>query len=124
MLSGISSSWLGNLGQLMGVLAVFFSVLAITWLVTRWIAGYQQGQIHGQNLRVVETLRLTTNNYIQIIEVGDVYLVLAVSKDRVEKIAELDKETFHPDHIVNRKMDTGLDFHEILDRVKQHLPKK
>ena len=124
MLSGISSSWLGNLGQLMGVLAIFFAVLSITWLVTQWIAGYQQGQIHGQNLRVVETLRLTTNNYIQIIEVGDVYLVLAVSKDRVEKIAELDKETFHPDCSAGRRADTGLDFHEILDKVKQHLPKK
>ena len=127
VLSGVSSSWLSNLGQLMNVLAIFFVVLLLTWLVTRWIAGYQQGQMNNQNLRVVETLRLTANNYIQIIEVGDVYLVLGVSKDHVEKLAELDKEELkedQTDRTAGQKMDSGIDFHDIFDKVKQHLPKK
>lgn len=130
ILSGMSSSWLNNLGQLMSVLAIFLIVLLLTWLVTRWIAGYQQGQMQNQNLRVVETLRLTTNNYIQIIEAGDVYLVLAVSKDHVEKIAQLDKEqlNIHEDSGSGQKMGMGMNFqenfHDIFDKVKQHLPKK
>lgn len=126
MLSGVGASWLGNLGQLMGVLAVFFAVLLLTWLVTRWLAGYQREQIHGQNLKVIETLRLTVNSYIQIIEAGEVYLVIAVNKDRIVKLAELDKDqlTLKADGMAGTKIDAGMDFNKIFEKVKRHLPKK
>ena len=124
MLSGLSSSWLGNLGQLMGVLTIFLIVLFLTWLVTHWIAGYQQDQTRHQNLRIIETLRLTTNSYIQIIEVGDIYLIIGVSKDHIEKLAEVSKDSLELDTVIGQKTDLNAGFHDIFDKVKQHLPKK
>lgn len=130
VLAVLSNSWLSSLGQLIGVFGIFIVVLLLTWFVTRWIAGYQQGQMHNQNLKVVETLKLTVNSYIQIIEVGDVYLVIAVSKDHVEKLAEIDKDQLTlPDtkQAVNGNMaGQGMNesFHDILDKVKHHFPKK
>lgn len=121
-----SGSWLNSLGQLVSVLVLFVVVLFITWLTTRWIAGYQKSQMHNQNLRIIETLRLTNNNYIQIIEAGDVYLVIAVSKDHVEKLTEITKEQLKNDSfdMTGQKIDMAESFHDILDKMKKHLPKK
>lgn len=124
------NSWLSSLGQLLGVCVVFVIVLLLTWFVTRWIAGYQQSQMHNQNLKVIETLRLTVNSYIQIIEVGDVYLAIAVSKDRIEKLAELRKDQLEipetKQGLYNNMAGKGEgeSFRSILDKVKHRLPKK
>ena len=120
VLSQTAGSWLSSLGQLMGVLAIFIIVLLLTWLTTRFIAGYQQGQVRNQNLR------LTANNYIQIIEAGDVYLVIAVSKDHVEKLAEISKDRLEigTTDAAETKTDMAESFRDILDKVKHHIPKK
>ena len=126
VLSQTAGSWLSSLGQLMGVLAIFIIVLLLTWLTTRFIAGYQQGQVRNHNLKIIETLRLTANNYIQIIEAGDVYLVIAVSKDHVEKLAEISKDRLEigTTDAAETKTDMAESFRDILDKVKHHIPKK
>ncbi len=119
-------STLHSLGQLLWVLVLFVLVLLLTLLITRWIAKYQQGQLHNQNLKIIETLKVSVNGYIQIIKAGDVYLVIAVSKDHIEKLAEIP-----PDRLesvtadsTGQKIDMAESFHDILDKVKHHLPKK
>ena len=126
VLSKTAGSWLSSLGQLMSVLAIFVIVLLLAWLTTRFLAGYQQGQMRNQNLKIIETLRLTANNYIQIIEAGDVYLVIAVSKDHVDKLAEFTKDQLHIDaaNTAGQRIDMGESFHDILEKVRHHLPKK
>ena len=66
VLAVLLNSWLSSLGQLIGVFVIFVVVLLITWFVTRWIAGYQQSQMHNQNLKVIETLKLTVNSYMSL----------------------------------------------------------
>ena len=126
VLSKTAGSWLSSLGQLMSVLAIFVIVLLLAWLTTRFLAGYQQGQMRNQNLKIIETLRLTANNYIQIIEAGDVYLVIAVSRDHVDKLAEFTKDQLHIDaaNTAGQRIDMGESFHDILEKVRHHLPKK
>lgn len=121
-----STAMLKSVGQLCVTLAIFAFVLVLCWFTTRWIAGYQKSQFRNSNLRVVETLRLATNKYIQIIKAGDVYLVIAVGKDHIEKLAELTPEQLK-DVGENTDIDKGASaesFSEILNRVRQHLPKK
>jgi Flagellar biogenesis protein len=124
--SGVSM-W-KSLGQLIWVLILFVLVLLLTLLTTRFLAKYQRGQMQGsQNLRIIETMRVSANGYIQIIEAGDVYLVIAVSKDHIEKLAELTKDQLKPEVPSNTALpniDMGESFHDILDKVKKHLPKK
>ena len=126
ILTASTVSMLHNLGQLVRVLILFVLVLLLTLLTTRWIAKYQQGQLHNQNLRIIETLKVSANGYIQIIKAGDVYLVIGVSKDHIEKLAEITEEQLESDTAVmtGQKIDMGESFHDILDKVKQHLPKK
>ncbi len=119
-------SMLHNLGQLIWVLMLFVLVLLLTLLTTRWIAKYQQGQLHNQNLKIIETLKVSANGYIQIIRAGDVYLVIAVTKDHIEKLAEIreDQLTDYAAGAAGQKIDMAESFHDILDKVKHHLPKK
>ena len=126
LITASTVSMLRNLGQLIWVLMLFVLVLLLTLLTTRWIAKYQQGQLHNQNLKIIETLKVSPNGYIQIIRAGDVYLVISVSKDHIEKLAEITPDQLTADTVdtTGQKIDMGESFHDILDKVKQHLPKK
>ena len=75
--------------QFMTVLILFVFVLAITYLVTRWIANYQKGRAGLGNLEIIETCRVAPNKYIQIVKAGEKYLVIGVGKDEVHMLSEL-----------------------------------
>lgn len=126
LITASTVSALQSLGQLIWVLVLFVLVLLLTLLTTRWIAKYQQGQLHNQNLKIIETLKVSVNGYIQIIRAGDVYLVIAVSKDHIEKLAEITPDQLETDtaDTTGQKIDVVENFHDILDKVKDHLPKK
>ncbi len=125
-LTASAVSVLSSLGQLIWVLLLFVLVLLLTLLTTRWIAKYQQGQLHNRNLKVIETLKVSANGYIQIIKAGDVYLVIAVSRDHIEKLAEVTEDQLEIDSVdaTGQKIDMVESFHDILEKVKDHLPKK
>lgn len=100
--------------QLMTVLVIFLFVLALTWFVTRWIAGYQKGKSTNTNMELVESFRLSNNKYLQIVRVGNKYLALAVCKDTVTMLAELPEEDL--------KLSEGTSvtgFKDILNRVQK-----
>jgi len=76
--------------QLITVLVVFVIVLAITAVVTKWLANYQKGQNVGRNIEVIETTPIANNKWMQIIRVGKTYKVIAVSKENVTFLGDID----------------------------------
>ena len=80
---------MGSYAQLITVLLVFVAVLGITAATTKWIANYQKQQNAGGNIQVVETSRISNTKYIQIIRVGETYIVIAVCKDTVTLLGEV-----------------------------------
>jgi flagellar protein FliO/FliZ len=78
--------------QFVTVVVIFIFVVGITLITTRWIANYQKGATFAGNIEVIETFRLTTNKYVQIIRVGEKYLAIAIGKDEVHVLAELAEE--------------------------------
>lgn len=121
----VSTSSFESFVQLTGVLLIFVFVLVITYLTTRWIASYQKGHSFNKNLRVVETLKITANKYIQIIEAGDEYLVIAIGKDEVQLLTKLTEEQLK--EVSPEEGFTGIStesFKDILEKWKEHLPKK
>ena len=126
LLAGVSSG-VESFAQLLGLLVVFVLILVLTYYTTKWIASYQKGHSYNKNLTIIETLRLTTNKYIQIVEAGDVYLVIAIGKDEVTFLTQLTKEQLKEgtfEETVNPSRATGENFGEILNKLKEHLPKK
>ena len=86
------SSSLNSFIQLLGVLLIFLFVLVITYFTTKWIGGYQKVQMSGRSFQVVDTIRIANNKLVQVIKMGDVYLVIAVAKDNVTMLAKLTEE--------------------------------
>lgn len=107
--------------QFITVLILFVIVLGITYLTTRWIAGYQKGKAAGSNLEILEAMRIANNKYLQIIRVGNKYFVIAVGKDEIHMIAEVPEEEliFH----TGGKMQE-MDFKGILEKFKRQNAKE
>ncbi|MFP3154081.1 flagellar biosynthetic protein FliO [Lachnospiraceae bacterium ZAX-1] len=125
-LLNINSSGLESFFQLIVVLFIFLLVLALTYFTTKWIARYQKGVATNKNIRVIETFRVTNNKFIQIIEIGEVYLVISVCKDTIGILTELTKEqmTWMPSKDEFRA-GTGTEaFQDILKKLKEKIPKK
>ena len=84
--------------QFITVLFIFVAVLAVTALVTKWIAGYQKQQGAAGNIEVRETVRIANNKYIQLVRIGESYFAIAVCKDTVTALGQI--PAGHGRHIV------------------------
>ncbi|MBP3458298.1 MAG: flagellar biosynthetic protein FliO [Lachnospiraceae bacterium] len=102
--------------QFLTVLVIFVFVLGATWFTTRYIAGFQKGKMRGNNFESIDSFRISQNKYIQIIRIGERYLAIAVCKDTVTVLAELQKdEIIYPEDL---NMGTPIQFEEFLNRAK------
>ena len=110
--------------QFVTVLLLFLMVLFITYVVTKWISGIQKTQMIGRNMEVVDTLRISSSKYLQIVRAGDKYLVVAVCKDTVTMLTELPKESLELE-VMGQGTGYQIGFHEILEKIKnQNLTEK
>jgi len=113
LLTASTSGYVGVSGyaQFITVLLIFVVVLGITVLTTKWIANYQKQQNVNENIEVIETTRIANNKYIQIVRAGEKYLVIAVCKDTVTMLSEIQKEMLR-----EREPMQSFHFKEFLDR--------
>ena len=105
--------------QLITVLFIFVAVLFITLYVTKWVAGFQKHQMIGRNMKVIETMRLTPTQFVQIVKVGKQYLAIAVSKEQVTLLAQLDEDELAD--IEDETVET--DFSKVFERFKKSFVK-
>ena len=107
---------LGGIAQFITVLVLFVIVLWVTWAVTKWTAGYQKGKWSGGNIEMLESFRIASDKYVQIIRVADKYLAVAVAKDTVIFLAQLDESA-----LVWREDMAGakINFQGILEKVRE-----
>ncbi len=126
------SSSLNSFIQLLGVLIIFVFVLVITYFVTKWIGGFQKSQMTGRSFQVIDTIRIVGNKYVQVLKMGDVYLVIAVGKDTVTMLAKLTEEEIGlPEEEILNGIKTNADsgttqmsFQETLEKFKEHFSGK
>lgn len=77
--------------ELLGLIIVFVIVLVVCYYTTKFVAGKQLGQKKMGNFEIVETFAISQNKYLQLIRMGNKYVVISVSKDSVRFITELDE---------------------------------
>lgn len=102
--------------QFVTVLILFVLVLGITYLVTKWIANYQKGKTIVGNLEVIETCRITSNKYVQIVRAGSKYLVIGLGKDEIHILSELSEEQLD---LQDTHREKSASFRSIFDEVKR-----
>ncbi len=118
-----ATNFMNSVIELITVLVIFLFVLGLTYYVTRWIAGYQKTKTAQGNLSVIEVIRISNNQYVQILRAGkEQYLVVGVSKDRMTLLATLTQEELRelPQHTeagISVKACRG--FAEILEELKK-----
>ncbi len=101
--------------QFITALFIFVFVVFITWLTSRYIAGYQKQKMNSSNIEVVEVAKIAPNKYLQIIRAGDKYLLIAIGKDEVTLLSELSKDSLQEVQPGNL---AGIDFAKVLEKAK------
>ena len=114
-----------SLFQLLVMFVIFIAVLFVTYYVTKWIAGYQKAGTWNRNLKIVETIKVSSNKVVEIIEAGqNKYFVIAVGKDEITLLGTLDKEDLKPEASdLSVSPDSGVgSFQDVLSRLKDTMP--
>lgn len=109
---------LDNVARFLTLLLIFGFVLAVTYFTTRYIANFQKGRLRNANISVIETAQIAPGRYIQIIRIGSRYLAVAVGKDTVTMLTELNEEEIQ---LLNEKGTDLPGFKEIMEKAKEKL---
>ena len=113
--------------QFLTTLIIFIFIIVICILTTKLIGKFNKQQYSNKNVKVVETIRVTNNKFIQLLSIGEVYLVVAVCKDQISVLSQLTKEEL-PDLVLSEMTTTNggisLAFKESFGSVLEKLKKK
>ncbi|MCR4610849.1 MAG: flagellar biosynthetic protein FliO [Lachnospiraceae bacterium] len=109
--------------QLIIVLLCFVGVLVLAYFTTRWLANYQKGRSFNKNLKIIETIKLSPDKYVQIVACGkERYLILGLSKNEVTMLGEMTAdELIEVDTIISDDNEPGnvtTTFSQIIDKMK------
>ena len=83
------SSTFGMIGQFFLLIIVFAIVLFLAYFSTRWIASVKMGQRKNTMMKIISTMPIGGTNSIQIIQVGERFFLIGVSKDNISYLTEL-----------------------------------
>lgn len=113
-----SYSRLSSFAQLITLIIVFVFVLGLTMVATRWMAKLQKQQYRCTNIEVIETFRISNTKYIQIVRTGQKYIAIAVCKDTVTMLTELQQDELELITSPDTTVIPG--FQEILTKMKKN----
>jgi flagellar protein FliO/FliZ len=115
-----SGNFVNNVVELITVLVIFLFVLGITYYVTRWIAGYQKTHTAQGNLSVLEVIRVSNSQTVQLLRLGkDQYVVVGVSKDQMTLLATLTKDEVKELSEQDTPLAGSKKFSDILEELKK-----
>lgn len=117
------SSRIEAFAQLLTLFIIFIFVLAVTYYVTRFVGNYQKNKLSGSNINILETMRIANNKYIQIVKIGSRFFAIAVAKDTVSYLCELDEdELIYKESSSGKMLINNDNFKEILEKFKKDKP--
>lgn len=109
----VASTGIGSILQLFTLIIIFVIILFLTYWTTRFVGNYQKVSNKTTNFEVIEAYRISNTKYIQIMRVGEKYLVISVCKDSVEVLTELSKE-----ELIIPEKNEEVSFGKILEKMK------
>ena len=109
--------------QFVQVTLIFGVVLIACIFVTRFVGNYQKGVTMNSNMQVIQMIKIGNNKFLQVVKVGDRYLVLGLSKDYITMLIEISEEEARKLEKKNTPP-VGTAFSDIVNRFKDSLPKR
>lgn len=86
------SSLIGSIAEVLALLIVFALILSAAYYVTKYFGKSYTGSGQNGNIRVVETVRIAPDKYLQIVEAAGKVFLISITKGEVRLVSELDKE--------------------------------
>lgn len=106
--------------QLITLVIIFAFVLALTYFATRIVGNVQKEKLTGSNIKVLETMRISQSKYIQVVKIGEKCFAIAVCKDTVTYLCELNESELV---YLDASGQPGVDsFKAIFDKFKKDKP--
>lgn len=100
---------------------IFLFVLFLAYLAARITGSFQSNVINKRsNVKVIEVFRLSNNKVIEIVKIGNQYLALAVCKDTVTLLCELDESEIKEQEVSLEP----INFKNVLDKIKNEKQSK
>lgn len=113
-----ASGTLESVTRFVTALLTFLFVLVLTYYSSKFIAGYQKQTMRAANMEVVETTRIAQGKYLQIVRAGERYFMIAVCKDTVTMLSELEADQLILQTGSGGEKTRMLDFGSVLERTK------
>ena len=103
--------------QLVGLVFLLIIILVAAYYTSKFIGGIKLGQMKKSNFQVIDSYRVTPNKVLQIVKIGNKYVVVAIGKDNINFITELDES-----EVIIRESQQGekQSFKQILDKLKNN----
>jgi len=86
------SGGIKSIFKLIGLIIICILIIAASYFTTRFVGKRQLAGGAGSNIRSIDIFRVNQNKYLQIIEIGERYFCIAVTKDNISLICELSRE--------------------------------
>lgn len=106
---------LDSVAQLICIIFLFLFVLLLAYLAARITGSFQSNILNKRsNVKVIEVFRLSNNQVIEIVKIGNQYIALAVCKDSVTMLTKLDETEI-------KEQEASLEpvnFKNILDKIR------
>ena len=104
-----------NFMQLIGLVFLLIVILVAAYFTSRFVGNMKLGQMKNSNFTVIDSYRVSPNKLLQIVKIGNKFVVIAIGKDTINFITELDEA-----EVYIREVNAGekLNFKLILDKLK------
>lgn len=99
--------------QILGLLVLFIIIIIAAYYVTKWTSKLSAGVTQTRNITIIETFKISTTKYVQIIKIADKYIAIGVSKDNITMLGEV-----NPESLLETSSDRcNLNFKSMLDNL-------
>ena len=106
--------------QVIFLFVLFAIIIAAAYYVTYYVAKLQQKTKVNNNLQIIEAISVGQGKSIQIVRVGNKYVVIGVTKGTIQLL-----QTLGPDDIsydIGKNKQSVISFKEILNKYKMGKP--
>ena len=92
----------GGILDLLVLIIVFVLILVAAYFVSKWVSNTGLNMQKNKNIKVLEVFRLNQTKYIYIVEMGSKVIAIGVTKDHIEYLTELERDSLSftkPDNV-------------------------
>jgi len=111
-----------GVAELVSLLVIFIIVIAITYFSTRFVGNFQKEKLGRGNVKILETLKVSNTKYIQIVRIGKKCFAIAVCKDSISYLCEVDEGDLQLNTDTYISKTSADSFKAIIDKFKKDKP--